>query len=58
MKCFFCGEDTGSNPIRQSDDYFCSLECANSSAGFTADEEDSYYEENDITESLQNDYDE
>lgn len=44
MVCEFCGGDFEGRPIRQGDQVFCSIECANMAAQIGA-EEDDYYEE-------------
>lgn len=59
MKCIYCGDAIPGTPVKQSNDYFCSLECANLHAGYPSDEEeDGYYEEVDISESFGEEYDE
>lgn len=58
MRCSFCNDEIPSSPIKQGDEFYCSLECANQAAGYETDEEDSYFEEDDITENLYEEYDE
>lgn len=49
MKCAYCGEGLDGHKIRQGDEVFCSLECANASSGLVSpDEEEGYYEEYEI----------
>ena len=57
MNCVQCGEPIPGSPVKQGDEYYCSLECANIAAGY-ADEEESYFEEVDITESYREEYEE
>ncbi|MFC1475190.1 hypothetical protein ACFLQG_00945 [Candidatus Zixiibacteriota bacterium] len=45
MYCAHCQEKVSSNPIKQGGEYYCSLECANSAAGYDQSENDDYYEE-------------
>jgi len=37
-----------SKPVTQDGEHYCSLECANTASGVTTDEEDGYYEEDEI----------
>lgn len=57
MVCTKCKEEINSNPIKQGDDYYCSLECANQAAGYNSEEENSYFEENDLDENLYEEFD-
>ncbi len=45
MFCPYCGEKIIGKPVKQSGEYFCSLECANRASGFESEEADEYYEE-------------
>jgi len=58
MRCKFCNDEVKSSPIKQGDDFYCSLECANQAAGYASEEEDAYFEEDDITVNLYEEYDE
>ena len=49
MQCAMCHEEIKGRAIKQGDEYFCSLECANQTSGLKPEEED-YYDENDIEE--------
>lgn len=44
MVCEYCGERFSGRPIKQGDQNFCSIECANFAAEIGT-EEDGYYEE-------------
>lgn len=57
MYCPQCSEKITSNSVKQGDDFYCSLECANLAAGYEADEEDSYFEEDDLSKELFSEYD-
>ena len=57
MKCSNCYEELNSSPIKQGAEFFCSLECANLAAGYETDEELSYFEEDEISKDLYNDFD-
>ncbi len=57
MRCQNCQEDLSDNKIKQGDEYYCSLECANLAAGYETDEELSYFEEDEISKDLYNDFD-
>ena len=49
MRCSHCGESINGRPIKQGNEYFCSLECANLAFGISPEEEEGgYYEENEI----------
>lgn len=57
MNCAYCNEKITS-PVKQGNDMFCSLECANLAAGYdTSEEEDSYFEEDALMEDIE-DYEE
>lgn len=56
MYCPQCGEQINSNSVKQGDDFFCSLECANLAAGYKSDEEASYFEEEDLSKELFSEY--
>lgn len=58
MKCMKCKEELSNNPIKQGNEFFCSLECANLAAGYEPDEELSYFEEEEISKDLYNDFEE
>ncbi|NOY87881.1 MAG: hypothetical protein GXO93_00645 [FCB group bacterium] len=47
MFCAQCCEKILSDPVKQGNDYFCSLTCANLAAGYDPEEENNYYEEDD-----------
>jgi len=55
-KCKKCQDDLASNPIKQGEDFYCSLECANLAAGYETDEELSYFEEDELSKDLYNDF--
>jgi len=44
MICAFCGEEFHGRPVFQGGQNYCSIECANTDAD-VSDEEDEYYEE-------------
>ena len=49
MRCAYCNEELIGYKIKQGDEFFCSLECANSASGLVSeDEEEGYYEEAEI----------
>lgn len=49
MNCSQCGEKITGRPVKQGNEYFCSLECANLANGISPDEEEeSYFEEDEI----------
>ena len=58
MICPQCSEEIGSNSVKQGSEFFCSLECANLAAGYETDEEESYFEEEDLSKELFTDFDE
>lgn len=58
MICPQCNEEINSNSVKQGSEFYCSLECANLAAGYTVDEEDGYYEEDDLSRELFSDYEE
>ncbi len=58
MNCKLCHDHITDHPIKQGDEFFCSLECANLAAGYESDDELSYYEEDDISKDLYNDFEE
>ncbi len=45
MRCAYCGDEINGRPIKQNEDYYCSLECANAVAGIVSEEVEGYYEE-------------
>ena len=45
MRCAYCGDEINGKPIKQNDEYFCSLECANLVAGIAPEEVEEYYDE-------------
>lgn len=58
MNCAYCNERISSSPVKQGDEMYCSLECANLAAGYdTSEEEDSYFEEDALMEDI-DDYEE
>jgi hypothetical protein len=49
MRCANCNDTIDGKPIRQGDEHFCSLECANIASGIDpVEEEEGYYEEAEI----------
>lgn len=58
MKCQQCHELITGDPIKQNNEFFCSLECANIAAGYEPDEELAYFEEEEISKDLYNDFEE
>lgn len=59
MYCANCNEKISSSPVKQGDELYCSLECANAAAGYDSLEEESdYYEEDDIIIPEMDDYEE
>jgi len=58
MNCKKCLEPITEKPIKQNNELFCSLECANLAAGYETDEELSYFEEEEISKDLYNDFEE
>ncbi len=57
MCCAQCQEAISRNPIRQGEEFYCSLECANSAAGFDQSSNDGYFEEESPIEEYQEEYD-
>ncbi len=47
MICAQCGDMITGKPIKQLEEYYCSLECANLAAGIDPEEE-GYFEEPDV----------
>lgn len=47
MKCAFCDETITGKPVKQSGQYYCSLECANMAAGNGFDDEE-YFDEDPV----------
>jgi hypothetical protein len=45
MNCAFCGEEFSGRPIRQGDQVFCSIECADMAAEIGVDDDSEYFEE-------------
>ena len=45
MNCAYCGEEFSGRPVRQGDQIYCSIGCADMAAGVDIDEENDYYEE-------------
>ncbi len=58
MKCKQCHDEISDTPIKQSDEFFCSLECANLAAGYEPDDDLSYFEEDELSKDLYNDFEE
>jgi hypothetical protein len=57
MYCAQCSEKFQGKPIRQGNDFFCSLECANLASGLVPEEEtDGYFEEESL-EGFSEEYD-
>ncbi len=49
MQCSNCGEKIVGKPVKQTGEFYCSLECANVAAGIDpAEEEEDYFEEDEI----------
>jgi hypothetical protein len=48
MLCARCGEMIQGRPVKEGNEFFCSLECANQSSGLESDEQDGYYDEADL----------
>ncbi len=55
MLCTQCGDEIIGRPVRQGEDLFCSLECANLFSGVFTEEEDGYYEESSLDEYFEED---
>ncbi len=47
MICTNCKDEIKGNPIRQGDEIYCSLECANKTSGMKPESED-YFEEHEL----------
>ena len=45
MLCARCGETIRGRPVKEGNEFFCSLECANRLSGLESDEQDGYYDE-------------
>ena len=45
MRCANCGDGIISKPIKQNEEFFCSLECANLVTGIASEEVEEYYDE-------------
>jgi hypothetical protein len=48
MYCAHCGEKINGKPIKQGGEFYCSLECANLASGIEPEEDEEYYEEDEI----------
>ena len=48
MRCAHCGEEIFNRPVKQGDEHYCSLECANRATGWEQEEPDGYYDEADL----------
>lgn len=48
MYCALCNERIVGKPVTQEGEHYCSLECANAANGLTGEEDDGYYEEDEI----------
>ena len=48
MHCAQCNDKITGKPIRQGGEYYCSLECANLASGIEPEEDEAYYEEDEI----------
>ena len=48
MNCAFCGEGFIGRPIRQGEQIYCSIECADMAADVGVDEENDYFEEDSL----------
>ncbi len=48
MLCAICREVIQGRPVKEGNEFFCSLECANRSSGLETDEQDGYYDEGDL----------
>jgi hypothetical protein len=46
--CALCNERIASKPVTQDGETYCSLECANAANGITGDEDEGYYDEDEI----------
>lgn len=53
MHCAHCSEKIFGKPLRQSGDYFCSLECARLASGIDPEEDESYFEESALDELIE-----
>lgn len=45
MNCAHCGERIEGKAVKQSGDFFCSLECAYRAAGLNPEEDEEYFDE-------------
>ena len=45
MRCANCGDEINGRAIKQNEEFFCSLECANVVAGIAPEEVLEYYDE-------------
>jgi hypothetical protein len=48
VHCALCNERIISKPVTQDGEHYCSLECANAANGITGDEDEGYYDEDEI----------
>lgn len=48
MFCANCNEKISGRPIKQANDYYCSLECANLASGVEPEETEGYFEEESV----------
>jgi hypothetical protein len=46
--CALCNERIVGKPVTQESEHYCSLECANAANGLTGEEDEGYYEEDEI----------
>lgn len=48
MNCALCNDRIVGKPVTQEGEHYCSLECANAANGLTGEEDEGYYEEDEI----------
>jgi hypothetical protein len=55
MFCNHCNEKIVGKPVKQGNEYYCSLECANLASGIEPEETEDYFEEESIDEFYEED---
>ena len=48
MRCAYCSDEFAGRPVKQGEEIYCSIECANLAAGINEDEDSSYFEEDEL----------
>lgn len=48
MICKFCGDEFAGRPVKQGSQVYCSIGCADMAAEMSSEEEDEYFDENEL----------